>query len=425
MRPAVRTRILCSLTVLTGLWMTAPTLAQEKSGLSSYSIIGIGDLRYPSGPRSAGMGYTGLALSSAVSVNPMAPATWWNTDRSRLEASVMFQGFNSTDGEISRYMSKASFYGAYLAIPLSTSEGIVFVGGFTPYSTVNYNTYTAGASPVPGGEFSYNVEQTGTGTLGRGFLGFSYRPFSHLSLGAMFNYHFGMFDRTLAQHSDTVGFYDGTITESARTHGSTFTFGALVMGLDFLSESLRRFSVGAQLTTTGNLSTTTQSSYDYVTSRDTSIESTVNFKLPLAYGIGLGYQPADRIVLAADYYAQPWSTAKFGETPIANVGDMFRTGVGVEFVGATEPNAPFLDRTSYRLGASYSKTYYDVSGQHIKEWCVTGGLSIPLRGENRIVVAFEYGKRGTLANQLILDTIYRASFSISISELWFLRPDEE
>ena len=74
-------------------------------------MLGIGDLRYMPGARSTGMGYTGIGLSSSLYINPTAPATWTRINHTRVDASVIFEGFyDSGDGRTSRYLSGNGFW---------------------------------------------------------------------------------------------------------------------------------------------------------------------------------------------------------------------------------------------------------------------------------------------------------------------------
>jgi hypothetical protein len=113
-----------------------------------------------------------------------------------------------------------------------------------------------------------------------------------------------------------------------------------------------------------------------------------------------------------------------GVTP-SGLRDSYRLGIGVERGGARDFAAPWLDRVSYRAGFVYDATYYNPNGQPINEWAVTAGLAFPLSGESRCNVAASYGGRGTTADNLIKERIFRLTVSLNISDLWFVRTEEE
>lgn len=173
------------------------SLATAGSGGSSYSILGLGDIRYFPGSRSAGMGYTGIALQSPQYINWVSPATWSRINYTRFEAAALYEGFRSTDGNKSRYLARLDFNGALLAIPVSTDNGIVFVAGITPFSSVNYDTYTSGKYISSSDTLAYSLHHVGSGSLDRGMVGLSWSPFSTFSIGTSLNYLFGSIDHAV------------------------------------------------------------------------------------------------------------------------------------------------------------------------------------------------------------------------------------
>jgi hypothetical protein len=108
--------------------------ATAGNGGSAYTMFGIGDLRYYPSPRSAGMGYTGLGLPSSTSINTLMPAAWSRINRVRIEANGLYEGINTAESGKALYQARGLFNGAMLAFPISPANGIVFVGGLSPYS---------------------------------------------------------------------------------------------------------------------------------------------------------------------------------------------------------------------------------------------------------------------------------------------------
>jgi len=416
--------------------------AAAGSGGSTYSILGLGDIRYAPGARSEGMGYAGMALLNPLDIDGLSPASWSRIDRVRLEGSAFYEGFNSTDGITSRYLARMDFHGALFAVPVSRASGIVVVAGFTPYSDVNFDTYTSSSAasqnvdPITGlhDSLGYQIHQTGSGGMTRGQVGMSWAPLQQFSFGFSFNYLFGTISRLANQITQTTGTTGGTLTFKSSLSGINITAGMVITGLDAISEALRPFSLGFVVTTRTNIHTTELTTYDYspppdqtVFLRDTSTETTGRIAIPFSYGFGLGFQPAGRWSFAADFSAQPWAQADFyGSTPYG-IRNSYRFGVGAERAGSTELTARSADRLTYRLGFSYSATYVDVNGEKINEWGVTGGLAVPLAGESRLNFALLYGGRGTTAANLVRDRILRLTVALHISDIlpWFVQTEEE
>jgi hypothetical protein len=226
----------------------------------------------------------------------------------------------------------------------------------------------------------------------------------------------------------------GTFTFKSSLSGVNFTTGFVITGFEKISDALRPLSVGFTLTTRTNLHTSMQTNYEFapppeksIVVRDTSAGTVGRIAVPFSYGVGLGFQAGDRWSLAADFGAQPWAGADFnGSTPYG-IRNSFRFGIGAERAGSTELTAHTFERYSYRFGFAYDATYYDVNGQQINEWGVTGGVGIPLAGESRLNLAAVYGRRGTTAGSLVKDKIFRLTVSLHISDVlpWFVQSEEE
>jgi hypothetical protein len=400
------------------------------SGGSSYSMFGIGDIRYPIGVRGAGMGYTGIGLPASSYINSLAPATWSRIDRVRFEGSLMVEGFNSTDGDRSRFLARGDFTGLILGLPVSRQYGITFVGGFVPYSTFNYDAYANGSYTGTVDTMKYTIHHIGTGGITRGFLGFSYTPAADLAVGFSLNYLFGSLTDSQEQVPLTPNTYGGTVYSNSTGNGVSFTLGGLWSGAGEFVPALKPLNIGFTFTTRANLNATGQRDYKYApdlytTQRDTTPEFSSATSIPLSWGIGVSYQASERVVLAADYFTQAWSSAElWGESP-RSIRDSYRMGIGAEVAPSRELYARWFTRLAYRLGAYYNATYVEADGTPINEWGITAGLSIPFSGDSRLNFQGEYARRGTTDNGLIKDQIWRLSVSLNISASWFQQFGED
>jgi hypothetical protein len=412
------------------LLLLLPAILLAGNGGSSYSIYGVGDLRTATGVRSAGMGYTGIGLADIGYINALAPGTWARLNRARLEASLLYEGFSSTDGAHNRYLSRADFNGALLAVPISQPNGIVMVAGIVPFSTVNYDAYTLGQYIGPQDTMAYAIHHVGTGGITRGIVGLSYAPSQKLALGFSTNVLFGSIDRETVQSPRSSAYTGGVVTDRVTANGVTFSLGALYTGLGDLHPSLRPLSLGAVVTSRGILTARNLTHYAFTTSestteRDTSEEVTRQSTVPLALGIGLGYRLGERYLLAADYQRQLWSGATINDAEAATLRDSYRIGIGAERLPNNDIHSGFREQLALRLGAFYHATYYQPQGYPIDEWGVTAGAGVPLSGESRLNFALEYTRRAGDGPGMIKDSIIRLSVSANISALWFIQYPEE
>jgi hypothetical protein len=414
--------------------LTTPN-ATAGSGGSSYSLLGIGDLRYPSGIRSAGMGYTGLGIFAPNYINSVSPATWAHINRTRLEAGLLYEGFNSTDAATSRYLARVDFNGAILAIPISQPNGIVFGAGIVPYSNINYDTYTPGVSGIAD-TVAYSIHHRGTGGVTRAFTGFSYAPLPELAFGFSMNYMFGSLDNVRELIPKTPGYAGGIETQTSSISGLTFTLGGLYNGFGSLAEALRPLSLGFFISSRGNLRSNIQTLFLTapalsVEERDTLNDAATNVVLPVNWGVGISYQLGERYLFAADYVSQNWANTEISGITPQNIRNSSMIGIGVERISSKETNDSWGARIALRLGGYYNATYYLVNGVGINEYGITGGMTLPLFSnsllgeETRLSVALSYSIRGNASNGQIQDKIWRCTVAINIAQLWFVRHEED
>ena len=407
MRPSLL--LLVSLAVL-----QVPVLA---GGGSNYTIFGIGDLRLTGDARSNAMGYTGVGIADGLSLNVNAPATWSRISETRLDASLLHESFHSTDGNKSLTLSITNFSGAALAVPVSQRFGITIVGSMKPYSNKDYDVFTSGTQQG----MEYVVNHEGSGGLGKAQIGVSLSPFPLISAGASFNYIFGSLENSRTLIPVTLGYEGGTTTGRTSTNAISGTVGVLVRGSGTPFALLEPFSVGAVITTKSYLKAEGEFLFEFPAEADTIDVIVSDIPIPVAVGIGASCQLGDRWVIAADMFAQAWGSV----TLTVPTRDAVLYGVVIERSPSRAAGSGFWDRLSLRIGSYLYQTYYVVNGEGIDEWGVTAGLGIPFSGENRLNVSFEYGGRGNTGNNLIKEDIFRLTFGLSLSELWFQSFDDE
>lgn len=373
-----------------------------------------------------GMGGAGIAILSSNFIDRLNPAAWGRVNRTRFSIGTLYEGFSATDDISSAYLSKTHFNGFSLALPLSVEHGFVFSTGFTPYSSVNYNIVT----PTTQGSLNYTLQYLGEGGLSLAHIGFSGKLSSDLFLGTKFNYYFGTIRHTISQKFTSTDYTTAESFSSAQLKGIGFTFGAVYTGLKsiFNIGETNALNIGVILSTTSYLTTQDERIHIYnlntVTSRDTFSLPEGTTRLPFSFGAGLSYL-SDRMILAGDLFYQHWDQFTVDGTHPAELRDSYRFGAGAEILPKRELTAPFTQRVTYRFGVYYNTSYYQIKGEPINEIGITGGLGIPVVGDAQLGISAEYGFRGTTAFGLQKDKILRISMTLSISELWFVRPEEE
>jgi hypothetical protein len=392
---------------------------------SPYTRYGIGDLVYSPNTRALGMGGAGIALPSNSTIDLYNPAAWTRINLTRFTISGSYNGLTTSDAANSSNYGNINFNDAMLAIPFSTSNGIVFAFGLSRYSTVGYTLQ----EDVSQSGFNYTLVRHGEGGISQAHIGLSMDLRSDLSIGAMFDYNFGTIQHNIEQQQTNSLYSNAAVERQVQLQGPGFTFGTIYTGFsNLLHLESSILSIGASVTTTSYLHTNQEVYVKSTVSTNIAADTTKNelpkLKLPYSVIAGIAYS-AEHYSVASDIAIQNWNDPYAIGILIPMVRNTYRWSFGGEFTPKRVPNAPYFQRVSYRLGTFYNATYYTLNGQPLNEFGFTGGMNLPFIGDTRMNVAGEYGTRGTTDYGLQKEKFFRLTFSLTGAERWFLRPPED
>ena len=81
---------------------------------------------------------------------------------------------------------------------------------------------------------------------------------------------------------------------------------------------------------------------------------------------------------------------------------------------------------AYRAGAYYETANFTYGGSTITSSGITLGVTFPVfRWYNGLSIGLDFGRRGTLQNNLIRETYFRVNASMNIHDIWFQKPKYE
>ncbi|MBI3189615.1 MAG: hypothetical protein HYZ33_03100 [Ignavibacteriales bacterium] len=398
------------------------------NGGSGYSRYGLGDLKYFYSDRASGMGNTGIAAFSSGSIERLNPASWSTINRTRFSIGAMYEGYNTTDGTSSAFLSGTSFGGFMVAFPVYTPSGIVFGAGITPFSTINYNI----SSNSSFGSLLYNINYKGEGGVSEGHLGFSFNAHPDLSVGAKYTYYFGTMRHIVSQQFSSSDYSNAEEIRSMQVHGIGASLGLIYSGLNNILhlDTSRSLTLGLVAATGSTISGTEEHFLKYdatnqnITTRDTISLPESQLNIPVRLGIGVAFRTPEFLV-ASDLHYQQWSNFSGNGVITGSFRDSYRFSVGGELFPRREGTATFFQRIAYRLGFFADASYLQINNEPINETVFTGGFGVPIFGDTRLNIAAEYSFRGTTVNGLQKDKIIRLSFMLSGSERWFVPSEEE
>ncbi len=397
-----------------------PVMAQ---GGSVYSGFGIGDLRTSFSARRFAMGEMGIALSDVDYLNSLNPAGWNSIRLTRFELSMNYTGSNIQSSSSSAFYSKTNLDGMMIAFPLEHDLGLSLTLGLVPYSQVGYEIKNNVSDPIVG---NYDFSDKGEGGISKLFIGTSYRLPFDFSLGLSYDYYIGRVTHNLVADFDpTSTFKDATFEKETSYHGMSLTTGIISSDLSklFGSTEFKDFRIGFVYTPSVTLSAdSVDNSTTSIGTLTTSTGSTKNI-LPYKLGIGTSFKYTNNYTFTLDYLYQPYSEFTANNKKDFNLQNYYKMGLGFEYRNADTRSNAFWDHVMLRAGLSFEQTPYKIKGTGVNQYSIYGGMSLPISFDNTIDLAFQYSKRGTTDNNLLLENIYKFSVTISIGDFWFIRTD--
>lgn len=400
--------------------MFLSSLGFAQQGGSVYSRLGIGEIDRAYSARRLGLGELGFAVYDRDFLGTLNPAGWTRLNLTRFEIGVNFQDLNTKDNNLSRYSTLTRFSGFVLGVPLQRDWGLSLAAGIVPYSNVSYNVL----QKVDDIQNPYSVSYEGNGSVTRTFIGASYSLPFDVSLGASFDYYIGNLDYYSRITFQNSNFTNPEYQTALKSSGIGGTFG--IISNDFAKlldlSSISNLRLGAAYSFRGEFDA--DSGLALKTSLGagalSSGKSTLN--LPMSIGLGLNFTVNKSYTFLMDYFYQPWSEYKFNGRTSANLRNDQKVSAGVEYRNSDMRARGFLETLILRGALSYEKTQYQVNGKGVDQYSVYGGVSLPLEYENTLDLGLQYSLRGSTENNLLKENIFKLNVSLSLGELWFLRP---
>ena len=372
------------------------------------------------------MGSVSYAMQNPYYINFRNPASYAAFDSLSFLADAAASIYYSKLSQQNITQKNSYAKPGYLAIGLPVTRHWRTSVGIKPFSTVGYEIETT--KEITGvGEVNYTY--SGNGGLYQLYWGNAFKICKGLSIGLNVSYMFG----TLFSTSNTE-FSENTILNSFINDAYLLDGIYLEGGLQYFFNigEKHRIGLGAVYSNTayiwakekllinsysgGFVSTTT---YDTVLYKD-DLRGTLN--IPQSVGAGLSYTFKDKLTVAADVTWQNWANFKFMK-PCDSLQNTIMTSVGAQFIPDPTSNK-FFKKMAFRIGGRYSSGELLLRNKPISEFGVCLGVGVPLTSFNThssLNILFEYGRTGTLVNDLFRQDYFRFSFCFTLQERWYQR----
>ncbi|MGN6491030.1 MAG: hypothetical protein ACTHLE_03460 [Agriterribacter sp.] len=402
-------------TLLIGL--THGLYAQNTS--SPYSILGIGDIEESHFNRTSGMAHTGIAYRSAHFLISNNPASY----SALQEQFFMVEG--SARGKFVSYYSNnlngtntqsRDFSVNRFAVGIKVNKWWGSSVGLTPFSTANYAF--SGTKTIQGTNTFAAAGYESTGGVNKAYWDNGIRLGKHFSVGISTAFLFG----SLTQKETLAGTAE---TESIVTTRNIFLRNLYMSyGAQYFTKLSSKWDLTLGATYANKTNLAAEYSTD-ITTGTTSIKNEVTkndyFRLPNTVGMGVSVTKNKKFTMLADYRYQDWASLNYrgGGYSLQNSN---RASVGVEFVNFRQVWPVTVEKVFYQAGLFYSNSYLSVYNEQLKDRGISVGIGFnSKRSTLSYLVGFEYGIRGTTAQNLIQERYGKLTLTLSYKDFWYTK----
>jgi len=407
-----------------------PAIGFSQNTISSpYSRFGIGDLTWKGFGQSIGMGGTAIGIQNKNHLNMINPASYSGLESGQDSMSFTFEfALNNRittlkTNNLTQNNNDISF--AYMALGFPITKKVYVSTGIIPFSNVGYIMQDMETFPGIG---DINFEYTGTGGVNQYYIGTSLIPVKNLSVGLNFSYLFGSLEqRNTVIFPEDENYLNSTKSDNTIISDIHFNFG-LQYSIPIKDDY--KLTLGAVYANKTNLNV----KHDLILYNSTGQSNDTvlyinnepnNIVLPRNYGFGISFSRNNKFTIGADYFQQNWEDASFLGVK-DSLENSNRISAGFEYTPNYRSQNNYFQRVKYRAGLHYGKTYLQLRGNQLNKYGVSFGLCFPVPktpfnqlSESLVNLTFEFGKRGTLNNNLIKENYALISLNLTLQDVWF------
>lgn len=404
--------------------------AQNTDALGTYtpySLFGVGELEKQGTSFNKAMGGIGVGVRDNRYINYLNPAaiTARDTLSFMFDFGLSQKNFYNTDGKVESAYNTANMQNVVFTAPIYNKSALVV--GITPYSNIGYKfreSETDSEIITKYGDIAY--EKYGEGSINQLFVGAATNIGDHFSVGAEMLYYFGNLTR-----NSNVNFVTDLSIRDINT-GWDYRVKALSAkaGIQYFNTVADKLdlTVGATYRFASNLKG------DYIrfatavgssSATDTiKMEAVPGYKveIPGEFSLGFSLRKQDKWMIGLDYIMQDWSGSDFGDD--ANfkscASNSFR--LGIEYIPNRYDIRYYLKRVTYRAGAYYDQTYFNIGGNQVEAYGFTFGMSMPIfRWYNALSWSVDMGQRGSLDLNQVRERYVQLNVNLNLHDLWFIK----
>jgi hypothetical protein len=417
------------------IFTSATTILAQRTNSSPYSFFGIGEKFNNTTVEQSAMGGIGVAFSNYGFLNFTNPAAYADLRYATYSFGLLNNDLTvkSTTSEQSSTSTSLSYIA--IGFPIGSKAG--FSAGMQPVSSIGYSLSTS-VFDTNDRLIQLSIFE-GNGGVNRLYGSFGMKITKNLSLGIEGDFNFGNIENGISVLRADVSL-STKFNEVTAVRGGSLKFG---MQYHKQLESKLIISSGATIKLANKLSVTGD---DYLYSltfsptgneipRDTISSNRISgsFNLPVKTNFGVGIGKFDNWYAGIEYESQNAFTSTGLLVGGANTPYTYEKSSRISFGGFFLPKvnsiSSYWDRVTYRAGIRYEKTGLAIDGSGsntnftpIDDFGISFGLGLPLKRLSTVNMGFEFGKRGTIQNNLIQENYFNLRVSLSLTDMnWFIQ----
>ncbi len=395
-----------------------PSFAQIAT--TPYSMYGPGTEAFQGNVYSSGLGYSGIALQDSLYINTINPASF---KRDSLDFTFEFafigkyNRLKASNTSVSDFTSNMNYMTAAFRIFNWWSTSI----GLLPYSSSEYSIkYTENNPEI--GEITHYLR--GNGGINRIYWANSLK-IKNLTIGANINYVFGYLSHYASVVLPGGNYYFNTSTKKQRNiKDFSYDFG---LQYHFRIKN-HKITIGAIYTPKQSLKSAEQIleskaiylEYNRLDTIYYSETNAISTDFPEKYGFGVSVSNTQWL-LTAEFLTENWTNTQWATSQ--NMTNSVKIHAGAEYTPKHNVLSEYFKKMSYRTGFYHEKTGLYINNTYLTKTGITLGAKMPLRKKKQSVnFSLDFGKYGTLANNLIEELYIQFRIGINLHETWFIKP---
>ena len=197
--------------------------AAQSSGVSPYSLFGLGQVQTSSFSYGQIVCGTQVANNSNLFVNTGQPASYAQIKYTTLDLGGSYSAIYQSSDKDAIWNSTGGFRSMGVALPLAKGLGVS--AGISPLTQVGYQMRSDGVDQNFG-----NFVQIfdGSGGINKYHFGFGYKPLKFLSFGINMNYLFGSLDKRVRMIFENNSFNPVSNKERLLVNGWSYDIGTIL-----------------------------------------------------------------------------------------------------------------------------------------------------------------------------------------------------